>query len=66
MKGISREVIPYIVDGVVDALGRKVEVFREHITGLNFYFDPSVVEDARAEHVRTLLQNALRELEKSR
>jgi adenylate cyclase len=66
MKGISREVIPYMVDGVVDALGRKVEIFREHITGLDFYFDPSVIEDARAEHVRTLLQNALRALEKSR
>ena len=66
MKGISREVIPYMVDGVVDALGRKVEIFREQMSGLDFYFDPSAVDDARAEHIRTLLQNALKALEKSR
>jgi adenylate cyclase len=65
MKGISREVIPYMVDGVVDASGRKVEVFREHMTGLDFYLDPSLVDTARAEHIRTLLQNALKALEKT-
>ena len=65
MKGISREVIPYMVDGVIDASGRKVEVFREHMTGLDFYLDPSMVAAGRAEHIRTLLQNALKALEKS-
>lgn len=66
MKGISREVIPYLVDGVVDASGRKIEVFREHISGLDLYLDPSMVDAARAEHVRTLLQNALNALEKTK
>ena len=66
MKGISREVIPYMVDGAVDGLGRRVEIFREQMIGLDFYFDPSVVDDTRAEHIRTLLQNALKALDKSR
>jgi adenylate cyclase len=65
MKGISRDVVPYSVDGVLDASGRKVEVFREHMNGLDFYLDPSMVDGARAEHVRTLLQNALKALEKT-
>ena len=65
MKGISREVIPYLVEGVVDASGRKVEVFREHMAGLDFYLDPSMVDNTRAEHIRTLLQNALKALEKT-
>jgi adenylate cyclase len=65
MKGISRDVVPYRVDGVLDASGRKVEVFREHMNGLDFYLDPSMVDGARAEHVRTLLQNALKALEKT-
>ena len=55
-----------MVDGVVDASGNKVEVFREHVTGLDFYFKPSRVDPGRAEHVRTLLQNALKALEQSR
>ena len=63
MKGISREVIPYMLDGVVDASGRKVEVFREHMSGLDLYLDPSMVDAARADHVRTLLRNALKALE---
>lgn len=65
MKGISREVIPYSVEGAVDASGRKVEVFREHLNGLDFYLDPSMVDAGRAEHIRSLLQNALKALEKT-
>src|SRR5262245_63317901 len=36
MKGISREVVPYAVQGMLDALGQKVEIFSEHMTGLDF------------------------------
>src|SRR5207237_2113635 len=34
MKGISREVVPYAVEGMLDAMGHKVEIFSEHMTGL--------------------------------
>src|SRR5581483_1568553 len=60
MKGISREVVPYAVDGVLDSSGHKVEVFREHMTGLDFYLDPSILDKKHAEHIRALLQNALK------
>ena len=33
---------------------------------LDFYFEPSRVDAGRAEHIRTLLQNALKALEKTR
>jgi class 3 adenylate cyclase len=65
MKGISREVVPYAVKGVLDPSGRQVEIFSEHMTGLDFYLDPSMVDESRAEHVRKLLQNALKALEKT-
>jgi adenylate cyclase len=65
MKGISRDVIPYVVDGVLDQSGHKVEVFREHMNGLDFYLNPTMVDEARAEHVRTLLKNALKALERT-
>ena len=65
MKGISREVVPYAVDGVLDKSGHKVEMFQEHMTGLEFYLDPSMLDAKRAEHIRALLQNALKALEKT-
>jgi class 3 adenylate cyclase len=65
MKGISREVVPYAVKGVLDPSGRQVEIFSEHMTGLDFYLDPSMVDESRAEHVRALLKNALKALEKT-
>ena len=41
----------------------RVEIFSEHMAGLDFYLDPSMVDASRAEHVRELLQNALKALE---
>jgi hypothetical protein len=66
MKGISREVVPYTVTGVIDADGNNFQIFNEHQTGLDFYLDPSMMDASRAEHVSKLLQNALKTLEKSR
>jgi adenylate cyclase len=63
MKGISRDVIPYVVKGVVDPSGKEIRIFSEHSAGLDFYFDPSMIDGGRAAHVRQLLQNALQALE---
>jgi class 3 adenylate cyclase len=64
MKGISRDVVPYAVEGMVDALGQKVEIFSEHMTGLDFYLDPTMVNAGSAQRIRTLLQKAIVALEK--
>jgi adenylate cyclase len=64
MKGISRQVVPYAVDGIIDASGRKSEIFSEHMTGLDFYLDPRLVDASRAEHIRVVLQGALTALER--
>jgi class 3 adenylate cyclase len=64
MKGISREIIPYAVEGMLDGDGKKIEIFSEHMTGLDFYLDPSMVTAGSAEHIRTLLQDALSALDK--
>ncbi len=66
MKSIGREVVPYAVTGVIDTAGNTFPIFNEHQTGLDFYLDPSMMDASRAEHVRNLLQNALKTLEKSR
>jgi adenylate cyclase len=64
MKGISREVVPYAVEGMLDALGQKVEIFSEHMTGLDFYLDPTMVNVGSAQQIRTLLKKAIAALEK--
>jgi class 3 adenylate cyclase len=64
IKGIGREVVPYTVEGMLDALGQKVEIFSEHMTGLDFYLDPSMVNVGSAERVHKLLQKAIAALEK--
>jgi adenylate cyclase len=63
MKGISREVIPYNVEGMLDAAGQTTKVFSAHMTGLDFYLDPRMVNAASAERIRAVLQQAIAALE---
>ena len=65
MKGISREVVPYAVEGMLDEMGQKIEIFSEHMMGLDFYLDPSMVTVGSAEQIRALLQKAIAALEAS-
>jgi hypothetical protein len=63
VKGIKRAVVPYVVEGVLDEAGRKIEIFSEHMTGLDFYLDPRAVDAAAVERIRATLRNALAALE---
>jgi adenylate cyclase len=65
MKGISREIIPYSVDNVLDTAA-KGEVIAEHMTGLDFYLDPSIVDTQGADRIRSILGEALAALDKWR
>ncbi|HEY1944118.1 MAG TPA: adenylate/guanylate cyclase domain-containing protein [Roseiarcus sp.] len=59
MKGISREVTPYAVEGLFDSEGKIVEVFAAHMAGVDFYLDPSVIAAESADEIRAILQHAL-------
>lgn len=63
MKGISREVVPYAVDGLLDASGRSVNVFSRHTPGLDLYIDVSKIDTAHAKQVHELLREAMSALE---
>jgi class 3 adenylate cyclase len=65
MKGISREVIPYSVDNVLDTAAEG-ELIVERITGLDFYLDSSVVDAQGADRIRSILVNALATLDRRR
>ena len=63
VKGINRSVVPYVVEGVLDETGRKIEIFSEHITGLDFYLDPRAIDATAIEHIRETLKNAIAALD---
>jgi class 3 adenylate cyclase len=64
IKGISREVIPYIIEGLNDAEGEGVQVFSEHLTGLDFYLNANMIDPSTATHITEVLQSALTALKK--
>jgi adenylate cyclase len=63
MKGISREVIPYAIEGLLDISGQKVQIFSEHLTGVDLHLDLNLVESGDAERVQALLRDAAAALE---
>jgi hypothetical protein len=63
MKGIAREVVPYVVQALADGAGSKAEVFSTHVTGADFYLDPRAVDSSSAERLRAVLQAALRAID---
>src|SRR6476660_1268898 len=64
MKGISREVIPYSVDSMIDTSAHRGDVVMERMPGLDFYLDPSIVKSADTERIRSVLLGALSSLDK--
>ena len=64
MKGISREVVPYVVEGLLDSAGRKSTIINEHTAGLDIYIDPTMVDERSAERAQHLLLHALDTLRK--
>ena len=65
MKGISREVVPFAVKGILGDAGETIRVFSEHITGLDFYLNANMIDATNAGHVRKVLQDALDALDES-
>lgn len=63
MKGISREVIPYLVEGILDNAGQQFPVFSEHGNGFTFYLDLTTVNTAEVDHARAVLRQAIKALD---
>jgi adenylate cyclase len=66
MKGISREVIPYAVDGVLTGADRKTRILSEHIAGLDLDLNLEQVQGEEADRARVVLVEALRALDRQR
>jgi class 3 adenylate cyclase len=63
LKGIGREVVPYLVEGLRVKAG-DVKVYSEQTAGLTLYLDPSKVDGESRSRVRDVLRSALETLER--
>ena len=59
MKGISREVVPYAVEGLLSEFGQRAQVISEHATGLDIFLDLEAIDEEGAERARKRLAEAL-------
>ena len=66
MKGISREIAPYAIDSMLEQSAESGDVVIERMRGLDFYLDPSVVDDEEATRIRKILSDAVDALDKRR
>jgi adenylate cyclase len=64
VKGVSREVVPYVVERLTEAAG--AAVVSEHATGLDIHLDLGNIDDAEAERVDVILRNAIAALAERR
>jgi adenylate cyclase len=62
MKGISREVVPYSVEGLLSEFAQRSHVFYEHATGMDIFLDLDAIDDEAAGRARERLSEALRAL----
>jgi hypothetical protein len=59
MKGVSREVVPYKVEGLLGVLAQRPLVIREHATGLDLFLDIEAIDERALERARRRLEEAL-------
>jgi len=59
MKGISREVVPYSVEGLLGDLAQRPQVISEHAIGLDLFLDLEALDERSVERARQRLAEAL-------
>ncbi|MBV8644789.1 MAG: adenylate/guanylate cyclase domain-containing protein, partial [Candidatus Eremiobacteraeota bacterium] len=64
VKGITREIIPYAVDGLVGESDDGAQVFSAHGDGLDLFVDVNAVDAADAARLRGVLSAAIEALDK--
>ena len=65
MKGISREVVPYLVDDIANATNTTWTVVSEHLTGLDLHLDPTQIDEGDNKRARAALVEAIKALDRS-
>lgn len=64
MKGLSREVVPYEIEGLLGADGVPSTIFAEHVSGLDLYMNLDRIDANAVERLRGVLENVIVALDK--
>ena len=64
VKGIAREVVPYVVEELVELHENGHRVFSEHTGGLDLYLDVGLVSAEESRRLQRLLRAAEEALER--
>jgi adenylate cyclase len=59
MKGVSREIVPYSVEGLLGEVAQRQHVISEHATGLDLFVDLEALDKDGAERAKKRLAEAL-------
>jgi class 3 adenylate cyclase len=59
MKGISRDVVPYSVEGLLGELAQRSQVISEHVTGLDLFLDLEAMDEKALDRAQKRLAEAL-------
>ncbi len=62
VKGIPREIVPYVLDGLRDGASEHRRIFSEHADGIDLYLDIDALDAAAREKTRALLLAAARSI----
>ena len=63
MKGIRREVVPYVVEGLLGELAQRQQVIIEHVTGMDLFLDLDAIKEGEIERAKKRLGEALAALD---
>lgn len=63
MKGIQREIVPYMIDGLLAGVDRKARILSEHLAGLDLHLDVGQLGPEEKLRVRKALANAMAALD---
>jgi len=63
VKGIPREIVPYVLDGLLDESIEGRRIFSEHAEGIELYIDIDALDDAARVRARALLLEAAHSIE---
>ncbi len=64
MKGISRQIVPYAVEGLLGDVAQRTQVISEHAQGLDLFIDLDVIDEQATERTKQRLQELLEALER--
>lgn len=65
MKGIQREIVPYMIDGLMEGADRRARILSEHLAGLDLHLDIGQLDPEEKLRVRKALANAMAALDRT-